>query len=72
MSAGKKLKQLFSEWKANWGRYESCYASIKRAWSTIEEFLKLHCPQIYSSLNEGLTEEEINETESGKLSGKLT
>lgn len=67
---GKNWKQLFSEWKASWGRYESCYASIKRAWNIIEEFTKLHCRQIYDSLNEGLTEEEINETESKKLIGK--
>lgn len=67
---GKNWKQLFFEWKANWGRYESCYAAIKRAWNAIEEFTKLHCPQIYDSLNEGSTEEEINETESKKLIGK--
>lgn len=66
---GKNWKQLYSEWKASWGRYESCYASIKRAWNIIEEFTKLHCPSIHASLSEGLTEEEINKTESKKLNG---
>ena len=66
---GKTWKQLFSEWKTNWGRYESCYASIKRAWIIIEEFTKLHCPGIYDSINGGLTEEEIDMTELRKLNG---
>ena len=66
---GKTWKQLFMEWKAKWGRYESCYASIKKAWNIIEDFTKLHCPSIYASLNDGLTEEEISETEANKFNG---
>ena len=68
---GKTWKQLFSEWQSNWGRYESCYASIKQAWNVIEEFTKAQCPGIYASLNEGLSEEEIDSTEVNKLNGKL-
>lgn len=66
---GRSWKQLFAEWKTNWGRYESCFASIKRAWNIIEEFTKLHCPEIFTSLNDGLTEEEIDATELGRLNG---
>lgn len=66
---GKNWKQLYSEWKANWARYESCYASIKRAWNIIEDFTKLYCPSIYESLNAGLTEEEINKAELKELNG---
>lgn len=62
-------KQLFVEWKAKWGRYESCYATIRKAWNIIEDFTKLHCPNIYASLNDGLSEEEIRETEANKLNG---
>lgn len=68
---GKNWKQLFLEWKVNWGCYELCYVFIKRVWSIIEEFLKFYCFQIYSFLNEGLIEEEINEIELGKFSGKF-
>ena len=66
---GRTWKQLFSEWKTNWGRYESCFASIKQAWNIIEEFTKLHCPEIFTSLNDGLTEEEIDATELRRLNG---
>lgn len=66
---GRSWKQLFAEWKTNWGRYESCFASIKRAWNIIEEFTKLHWPEIFTSLNDGLTEEEIDATELGRLNG---
>ncbi|XP_068686569.1 F-box only protein 3-like [Montipora foliosa] len=66
---GTTWKQLFSQWQTEWGRYESCYASIKRAWAVIEEFIRLHCPAIHASLNEGLTEEELAETEVNKLNG---
>lgn len=63
-------KQLFSQWQMKWGRYQSCYATIKRAWTVIEEFTRLHCPAIYASLNDGLSEEELNETEVNKLNGE--
>lgn len=69
---GKTWKQLFSEWETKWGRYESCYNSIKRAWTIIEEFTKFHCPGIYASLNDGLTEEEIDRTELKKLNGTVS
>lgn len=62
-------KQLFVEWTVKWGRYESCYASIRKAWNIIEDFTKCHCPSIYASLNDGLSEEEIREIEANKLNG---
>lgn len=68
----KTWKGLFFEWKASWGRYESCYASIKRAWIIIEEFTRVHCPGIHASLNDGLSEKEIDKTEQKKLNGKST
>lgn len=65
----KTWKGLFFEWRASWGRYESCYASIKRAWIIIEEFTRVHCPGIHASLNDGLSEKEIDKTEQKKLNG---
>ena len=68
---GKTWKQLYAECHNNWGKYESCYAAIKKAWNNIEEFTKVHCPEIFASLNDGLSEEEINEVELAKLNGKV-
>ena len=54
-----------------WGRYQNCYADIRRAWNAIEKFTKEFSPQIFSSLNCGVTEEELAGIEEHNLNGEL-
>lgn len=62
-------KVYVDEYK-KWGKYGDCYTTIRKAWNQIEDFTREHCPQIYSSLNPGLSEEEINRICDRHLRGK--
>ena len=61
--------ELFLEANGEWGRYRSCYARIRRAWNIIEDFTRVHCPEIYGSLREGASEDYIRQIEDTKLAG---
>lgn len=67
---GKTWKEHYYDLYCVWGRYEDSYAKIRRAWNAIEQFTKEFCPDIYTSLKSGVTEEELDETEKQKLNGK--
>ncbi|XP_048587985.1 F-box only protein 3 isoform X2 [Nematostella vectensis] len=65
----KTWKQVYIEQFMIWGKYEHCYTAIRRAWNQIEDFTRTFCPEIYSSLNPGLTETEISRIEERHLKG---
>lgn len=52
-------RDVYIDEYTKWGKYGECYTSIRRAWNQIEEFTEKHCPQIYSSLNPGLSDDEL-------------
>jgi F-box protein 3 len=62
-------KQIYILEHEKWGKYGSCYTAIRRAWNQIEEFTKVHCPEIYASLNAGLSEEELERITKRHLEG---
>lgn len=63
-------KNVFIEHHRKWGKYGDCYTPIRKAWNQIEEFTRDHCPQIYTSLNPGLSEEEMDRICERHLRGK--
>ena len=67
---GKSWKEYYYELYREWGRYEDCYADIRRAWNAIENFTKEFCPDIFASLKSGVTEDELDEVEKHSLKNK--
>jgi len=58
------LKQTYEKHDSKWGdRYRPCFARVRRIWDRIMNWLKLNSPDILDTINEGATEEEINEIE---------
>jgi len=43
--------------------YIDCYRYVKGAWNSLEDWLKKHCPLIFSSLKDGIAEGVIHEYE---------
>jgi hypothetical protein len=67
---GENWKKCYAEMYMNWGRYEGCYANIRKAWDVIEKYTEERCPMLLHGLNDGATEEELNKAELDNLHGK--
>ena len=63
-------KRCYAEMYMNWGRYEQCYASIRQAWDLVEKYTEEFCPTLLHGLKDGVTEEELNQTEMQKLNSE--
>ena len=68
----KEWKDVYISQHKKWGKYICCYPAIKKAWNQIEEFTRVYCPDIYSSLNPGLSDEELDRITKRHLEGILT
>ena len=55
---------IFSEWSRDYGRYINVYRFIRRAWDEIEDKMDDNFPNIFESLQDGLSEEELDLIES--------
>ncbi|XP_078077481.1 F-box only protein 3 [Mustelus asterias] len=51
--------ELFRQFYCNLGQYIEHYAELKEAWENLKKFLGLNCPRMITSLNVGLTEQEL-------------
>uniref|UniRef100_T1IGW5 Protein kinase domain-containing protein n=1 Tax=Strigamia maritima TaxID=126957 RepID=T1IGW5_STRMM len=56
-------KEIFCEYYNQYGRYINCYSKIKIAWDQILKFLEEHCCEIFYSVKEGTSEEDLNHLE---------
>ncbi|XP_028327492.1 F-box only protein 3 isoform X2 [Gouania willdenowi] len=54
---------LFQQYHSDLGRYIHVYATLKRAWIQLKNFLQEKCPKIISSLKDGTSESELNVVE---------
>jgi F-box protein 3 len=57
-------KETFIHWYRDFGRYMPIYRKVRKAWNMIEAYMKENCPNVFASLRDGASEEELNETES--------
>ena len=62
--------QCYIDMYLDWGRYEECYADIRRAWDVIEKYTEEYCPALLHGLNNGATEEELYKAERSHFLGK--
>ena len=67
---GEKWKACYTEMYMNFGRYEQCYANIRRAWDLIEKYTEEFCPMLLHGLNDGATEDDLNQAEVENLNGE--
>lgn len=56
-------KERFQWWYLDMGQYIHYYASIRRAWDKILQFVEIHCPVIHKTIKNGCSEEDLNEAE---------
>ncbi|XP_078386636.1 F-box only protein 3 [Cetorhinus maximus] len=69
LSEDEKVKQnlcwmeLFRQLYCDLGRYIDHYAELKRAWEDLKEYLRQKCPRMITSLNAGITEQELDVVE---------
>ncbi|XP_067837679.1 F-box only protein 3, partial [Heptranchias perlo] len=56
-------KELFCQFYCDLGRYIDHYAELKRAWENLKGYLERKCPRMITSLNAGLTEQELDTVE---------
>ena len=66
---GENWKKCYGEMYMKWGQYEHCYANIRKAWDLIEKYTSEFCPTLLHGLNDGATEEELNQAEKNDLHG---
>ncbi|XP_054718207.1 F-box only protein 3-like [Uloborus diversus] len=68
---GRTWEQHFIHWYRDMGAYINCYVAIKHTWDKIIAFFKANCPQIYMTIKEGVSEEELDLVEDSLGLGKL-
>lgn len=56
-------KDIFCMWYDDYGRYIDIYQSIRKSWDTIEDSLEEDFPDVYESLQDGLSEEQLDAIE---------
>lgn len=60
---------IYKKMFMDFGRYERCYSEIREAWDLIENYLKENCPNILAGLQEGASEDELQDSETRFLHG---
>lgn len=60
---GETFKRIYIEYAQTFGKYRSCYAKVFGAWQRITDWLKDNAPAILDTLNQGLTEDQMDQIE---------
>ncbi|XP_038663157.1 F-box only protein 3 [Scyliorhinus canicula] len=55
--------ELFRQFYCDLGQYIDHYAELKQAWENLKKYLGQNCPRMITSLNVGLTEQELEAVE---------
>ncbi|GCB81386.1 hypothetical protein scyTo_0023140, partial [Scyliorhinus torazame] len=55
--------ELFRQFYCDLGQYIDHYAELKQAWENLKKYLGQKCPRMITSLNVGLTEQEMEAVE---------
>ncbi|XP_063293463.1 F-box only protein 3 isoform X2 [Pelobates fuscus] len=58
-----KWRATFIDYYNNLGRYINHYATLKAAWDSLKGFLTERCPRMLSSLNDGVSDEDLDAVE---------
>lgn len=56
-------KQKYIDHYKKFGKYISCYSVVKKLWNRLERWMTLNVPKMLSSLQDGASEEQLDEVE---------